>query len=113
MSPLISCDLHDMEKINLKRKPSCKRDAIMDKAPNPYVVRHGSYRTYPGGGPFRRGMSNTFPIGKRRHGSDAPNRGFSKAELPEDTDGLVLLFPSMIYRSDRIPQPYTFEGTCL
>ena len=49
----------------------------MDKAPGSYVVRHGSYRTYPGGGPFRRGMSNTLPIGKRRHGSDAPNRGFS------------------------------------
>ena len=49
----------------------------MDKAPNPYVVRHVGCRTYPGGRPFRRGLSNTLPIGKRRHGSDAPNRGFS------------------------------------
>ena len=85
----------------------------MDKAPGSHAVRHGGYRTDPGGRPFWRGLSNTLPIGKRRHGLDAPNRGFSKAELPEDTDGLALLFPSMLYRSDSIPQPYTFEGTCL
>ena len=49
----------------------------MDKAPGSYGVRHGNYRTYPGGRPFWRGLSNTLPIGKRRHGSDTPNRGFS------------------------------------
>lgn len=49
----------------------------MDKAPGSHAVRHGGYRTYPGGRPFWRGLSNTLPIGKRRHGLDAPNRGFS------------------------------------